>query len=201
MTEAIRWPAGGRYADAKDAAPGGLGFVEDLLNTSGLGKPALADLFSTVESAQAWLDASLRRLGHADPQAPVEPVVLDDRGLRRLRLLREQLRSMLASDQAPAQSAIEARTIVRLTPEGPALAPGGGGVETLRSYALIQLVAAAYRDTYKRLKVCANPRCRGAFYDRSKNCSRVWHDVAACGNAEHVRAYRARKRAEKSASN
>ncbi|MGW9032386.1 CGNR zinc finger domain-containing protein [Streptomyces sp. NPDC055722] len=195
-----RWPASIRYAEAEDAAPGGLGFVVDLLSTASHGKPPEPDLLSNVETAQAWLDASLKALRDADPQAPAEQVALDDRGLRRLRVLRDQLRRVLAGEAPTGQPAIVARTSVTVTAAGPAIAPGQGGVEALRTYALVQLLAASYRDTFKRVKVCANPRCQGAFYDRSKNCSRVWHDVAACGNVENVRAYRARKRAQKTAS-
>jgi predicted RNA-binding Zn ribbon-like protein len=45
------------------------------------------------------------------------------------------------------------------------------------------------------LKVCRNPRCRVAFYDRSRNNSGVWHDVRTCGNAANLRAHRERQRA------
>jgi predicted RNA-binding Zn ribbon-like protein len=43
--------------------------------------------------------------------------------------------------------------------------------------------------------VCRNPRCRVAFYDRSRNNSGVWHDVRTCGNAANLRAHRERQRA------
>jgi predicted RNA-binding Zn ribbon-like protein len=87
---------------------------------------------------------------------------------------------------------IETTATVSLDAGGARLHPRGNGVELLRSYVLVQLAATTYADTMRRLKVCANPRCRGAFYDRSKNCSRLWHDVTTCGNTQNVRAYRAR---------
>ena len=34
-----------------------------------------------------------------------------------------------------------------------------------------------------------------AFYDESRNSSRVWHDVKVCGNPVNARASRARRRA------
>ena len=34
-----------------------------------------------------------------------------------------------------------------------------------------------------------------AFYDRSRNNGRVWHDVHTCGNVANLRASRARRRA------
>jgi predicted RNA-binding Zn ribbon-like protein len=39
-----------------------------------------------------------------------------------------------------------------------------------------------------------------AFFDRSRNNSGVWHDVAACGNAINLRASRARRRARATGS-
>jgi len=54
--------------------------------------------------------------------------------------------------------------------------------------ALVMLVLAALFEgqqvgTGRRLKTCRNPRCRVAFYDRSRNASGVWHSVRVCGNA------------------
>ncbi|QYX75718.1 hypothetical protein [Streptomyces akebiae] len=57
------------------------------------------------------------------------------------------------------------------------LHPRGTGVELLRSYVLIQLAEATCADMRRRLKVCATPHRRGAFYARSKNCSRLSHPV------------------------
>jgi predicted RNA-binding Zn ribbon-like protein len=44
-----------------------------------------------------------------------------------------------------------------------------------------------------RVKVCARPTCRWAFFDASRNRSRHWCSMAGCGNAEKNRAYRARR--------
>jgi predicted RNA-binding Zn ribbon-like protein len=56
------------------------------------------------------------------------------------------------------------------------------------------------RPDNRRLKICRNPRCRVAFFDRSRNNSGVWRDVRTCGNAANLRAYRARQRAAGNAS-
>jgi hypothetical protein len=50
----------------------------------------------------------------------------------------------------------------------------------------------------RRLKTCRETFCRAAFYDRSRNNSRVWHDVHTSGNAVNLRAYRARQRVARS---
>lgn len=44
-----------------------------------------------------------------------------------------------------------------------------------------------------RVKLCANPLCRWAFYDESRNRSRRWCDSSECGNVMKARAFRARK--------
>lgn len=41
---------------------------------------------------------------------------------------------------------------------------------------------------------CSNVRCRWFFLDTSRNRSRRWCDMAACGNSAKVRAHRARQR-------
>ncbi|MEU1183907.1 CGNR zinc finger domain-containing protein [Streptomyces sp. NPDC005820] len=199
MTTAAHWPASARYQQVQDTAPGGLGFVQDLLNTASLGKPRKPDLLESVDTAGEWLTSSLAALGTLDPTAP-PPHPLDTRGLTRLRTLRDDLRTALATshtdEPTPTGTAppIRVTATISVDAEGARLEPRGTGAELLRSYVLIQLAAATYADTLRRLKVCANPRCRGAFYDRSKNCSRLWHDVTTCGNTQNVRAYRARQK-------
>jgi predicted RNA-binding Zn ribbon-like protein len=69
--------------------------------------------------------------------------------------------------------------------------------------ALVMLVLAALFEgqqagTRRRLKTCRNPRCRVAFYDRSRNASGVWHSVRICGNAINLRAHRERRRGQES---
>lgn len=201
MTAAVRWPASARYEDVQSNAPGGLGFVQDLLNTASLGKPRQPDLLDSVDVAQQWLDASFSVLGRIDPSAPPAPHELDTGGLRSIRSLRDDLRTVLSagagddSSAAAAVPSIETTAAVSVSAQGAQLRPRGDEAGLVCSYTLIQLAAASYAGTLRRLKVCANPRCRGAFYDRSKNSSRLWHDVSTCGNTQNVRAYRARLKA------
>lgn len=71
------------------------------------------------------------------------------------------------------------------------VSPGGAGV--LR--ALSTLLSLSYRATvdgeFPRFKACK--ACGFPFYDGSKNGSRIWCDMNACGTKEKMRAYRARK--------
>jgi predicted RNA-binding Zn ribbon-like protein len=46
-----------------------------------------------------------------------------------------------------------------------------------------------------RFRVCANPECRFAYYDETKNRSRRWCAQTICGNRSKGRAFRARRRA------
>jgi predicted RNA-binding Zn ribbon-like protein len=43
-----------------------------------------------------------------------------------------------------------------------------------------------------RLRACGNPSCRFLFIDRSRNHSRVWCEMAVCGNRMKVGRHRAR---------
>lgn len=193
MIPVATWPALTRYVDADESAPLSLGFVHDLLNTASLGKPRQPDLLESVEAAQAWLDTSLQTLRAVDDDAPPDGIPLDDKALRKLRDFRDELRTVLSSDSPRSATGLQATAQIALDATGVRIRPRGRGVDQIRSYALIRLAAANEQGTGRRLKICANDRCRGAFYDRSKNCSRVWHDVTTCGNLTNVRAYRARK--------
>jgi predicted RNA-binding Zn ribbon-like protein len=70
-------------------------------------------------------------------------------------------------------------------------APGITGALTV----LLARVAAAVADgTWSRVKACRSDTCEWAFYDRSRNHSAVWCEMAVCGNRTKVRAYRERAR-------
>jgi predicted RNA-binding Zn ribbon-like protein len=59
--------------------------------------------------------------------------------------------------------------------------------------ALLVPVANATRDgSWQRVKACRAPDCQWSFFDRSRNRSGVWCEMAVCGNRTKVRAYRAR---------
>lgn len=56
---------------------------------------------------------------------------------------------------------------------------------------LVPVVEGAPDRTWERVKACAETDCQWAFYDRSRNRSGRWCDMAVCGNRTKVRAYRA----------
>jgi predicted RNA-binding Zn ribbon-like protein len=61
-------------------------------------------------------------------------------------------------------------------------------------FELLLIVHRAQEDgTWERLKVCLNPECEWAFFDRSRNQQGSWCDMAVCGNRLKNRHLRARR--------
>jgi predicted RNA-binding Zn ribbon-like protein len=59
---------------------------------------------------------------------------------------------------------------------------------------IIETVAVNVADgSWARLKLCAAPDCRWAFYDTSRNAGGRWCRMEACGNRNKTRAYRRRQ--------
>jgi predicted RNA-binding Zn ribbon-like protein len=191
----MTWPATDRYE--LHAAPGGLAFVQDVLNTQPAGRPRKADLLGDLENAQQWLDGALASWS-ASNDAAQDRIVLQDRDLEPLRDLRADLHAVLATRADPGLAAAglgSATVTARMNPNGTVkLEPRAEGWRRVAAIVLIEAFLAQQQDTWRRLKVCRNERCRAAFYDRSRNTSAVWHDVRFCGNAINLRASRARRR-------
>jgi len=186
-------------------APGGLALVQDLLNTRALG-PHGTDLLGSVDEGRGWLREVL------DPPAldpSIDPDVVgreaadlswvDDLSGGDLRVLLD-LRSDLERLVSGAGTLDTDPTLIRTTMVVNAageliLHPAGRGPGWFISAVWVQVYLAQHAGTWRRLKLCRNPPCGSAFYDRSKNSSGVWHDVRVCGNAVNLRASRARRRA------
>jgi hypothetical protein len=74
-----------------------------------------------------------------------------------------------------------------------------GTADTVLASMLAAAMLAAVAEsvasgTWNRLKVCKDPDCRWAYYDQSRNRSRAWCSMAACGNRAKARAFRSRAR-------
>ncbi|MFI1968429.1 hypothetical protein BLA24_13870 [Streptomyces cinnamoneus] len=194
----MTWPATARYG--LEAAPGGLGLVQDLLNTVAAGAHRDLDLLADLGDAQRWADGAAAGWTAVTGQ-PVPRVVLDADGLEELRAFRGDLHEVTAGGQReeagpPALVLHCTAASLQLGEDGAVrLEPRGAGWRRLASLVLVAAFEAQLADTRRRLKTCRNPCCRVAFYDRSRNNSGVWHDVRTCGNAANLRAYRARQRA------
>src|SRR6478735_4069929 len=169
-------------------APGGLALVQDLLNTRQIGLHAF-DLLGNVEGARYWLLQALDPPPDQDHWARE----LSDRDLVNLRALRTDI-ERLVSGSASAAGPVARVRLVLGSDGGLSLEPGGHGFSQFAAEIWTQVFLAQQAGTWKRLKLCHNPPCASAFYDRSKNNSGVWHDVRMCGNAVNLRASRARRR-------
>jgi CGNR zinc finger/Putative stress-induced transcription regulator len=115
--------------------------------------------------------------------------------------VRDALRSAASANSGRGWSDVVGRTfgelplVVRLG-EGsrPELVSGGGGVKGALGRILADVVVAASRGSWPRLKICAAEDCRWAYYDHSKSRTGRWCAMETCGNRHKTRRYRRRKR-------
>ena len=177
-------------------APPPLLLVQAFVNTLDL--DLRTDVLAHADEARAWLaDAGLRD--------PGQPGFAAD--LRLAREVRESLRAMIArhtggppltdaglrpleqvTSQATPRLEVTAGGQVRLGPGVPAqrLADGLAGL-------LLTVRDAQADGSWDRLKLCGNPDCLWAFYDRSHSRRGAWCDMASCGNRLKNRTLRARR--------
>jgi predicted RNA-binding Zn ribbon-like protein len=181
-------------------APPPLLLVQAFVNTLDL--DLRTDVLAHADEARAWLaDAGLRDLGQPDPDFAAD--------LQLARDVRESLRAMIArntggkplteaelrplervTSQAELRLDITSDGQVRLGTMAPArrLADGLAG--------LLQTIRDTQADgSWGRLKLCGNPDCLWAFYDRSHSRRGAWCEMASCGNRHKNRNLRARRAA------
>lgn len=102
------------------------------------------------------------------------------------RRLRDELRAMAAGERYR----IDPIRIPLAASRDGGLAPAPTDVVEAVCAAVMTLTATG---DLARIKLCPADDCREAFYDRSRNRSRVWCDMADCGNLAKVRALRGRR--------
>jgi predicted RNA-binding Zn ribbon-like protein len=160
------------------------------------------DILAHADQARAWLaDAGLRvrDLDRPDPGFAAD--------LRLAREARESIRALIGrntgtepltpDDLAPLEQVLgQAQPRLEVTADGrarlgPAL-PAWSLADGLLG--LLLIVRDAQADgSWDRLKLCGNPDCRWAFYDRSHSRRGAWCDMASCGNRVKNRNLRARR--------
>ena len=184
------WSASHRYELA--SAPGGIGLVQDFLNTVGIQEYG-PDLLTDSAFAQAWATDAVGTWSRLRVDA--EPPALNDADLPKLRALRDTVAQMLAGQQPDGRGVGGVSTSFAVSGAGEVqLVPAGSGWRWLASALWGEILLSQQADTWRRLKQCHRHGCDSTFYDRSKNNSGVWHNVKTCGNAENLRASRARRR-------
>src|SRR5262249_25859366 len=73
-------------------------------------------------------------------------------------------------------------------------AQAGDLAADLSAAAIAALLPASARPNWPRFKACRGTDCRWVFIDGSRNTSRRWCDMAACGNRSKSESFRARHR-------
>ena len=157
----------------RETAAGDLGLVQAFVNSVDL-EPGVEEL-RDPNTLQAWLVAK----GLMGSDEPVH-----ETGYKRHAVAPGQVevpRSGVGALHHPAQ--------------GQDLA--AGHVEASGAVGAIgRLVAAMYAamqaEEWERLKLCGSGTCRWAFYDRSRNQSSRWCNMASCGNREKARRFRSK---------
>jgi predicted RNA-binding Zn ribbon-like protein len=76
----------------------------------------------------------------------------------------------------------------------PELVGGEGGVKGALGVILADVVVAAAKGTWARMKICAAGDCRWAYYDHSRSRTGRWCAMETCGNRHKTRRYRRRRR-------
>lgn len=180
---------------SSEIPPHGLQLVLDFVNT--LDVETQADALSFPERLTAWLeehdliDAAAPRIGVAEHRQAIK--------LREA--LRQALRAHTRGEPEPRAAGATLERVAEAGRLSVAFPPGGGvavvprqpGFAGVLARLLVPVAEAAIDGTWTRAKACAEDECEAAFYDRSRNRSGRWCDMAICGNRTKVRAYRSKK--------
>ncbi len=146
-----------------------------------------SDELRAPESAARWLAARGYVLGG------------DASALPRLREEREVLRGFLSA-RADSETLARFNEVAQRHVAGARIGADGnlellplGGAADMAGAATVALLTWGSGSEGARLKVCAAPECRWAYYDTSRSRSRSWCDMNVCGVRHKMREYRARK--------
>jgi predicted RNA-binding Zn ribbon-like protein len=174
--------------------PHDLQLVIDFVNT--LNVETGEDRMGTPAQLAEWMrDAGLLGAGEPAPDASAAAETLE---------LREALRDILhahthrtaddAAGRLLEQVADRGRLSVCFEPDGSIrVAPRAAGYPGVLARLLVPVAHAAMDGTWARMKACDADDCLDAFYDRSRNHSGRWCDMAVCGNRTKVRTYRTKR--------
>jgi predicted RNA-binding Zn ribbon-like protein len=151
------------------------------------------DEFADPHTAAAWWP----ELG-ATPVRPGRPGPVGSGDLEKLRTLRALIRCLALRnngiDTDVDTTALDGLTLHPHLAGNPTLraAQADGLAADLCAAAIAALLRASARASWPRFKACRGTDCRWVFIDHSRNTSRRWCDMAACGNRAKNETFRAR---------
>lgn len=162
------------------------------------------DEFLVWAQAAGLVDsATHRRLGAAASRRPAAARKV----VREAIALREAMAAVLVKSDRKSLAALNAalaatRFSYRLEPaaDGRLHAVASGDVDALRAplaalaHEIVEFLAS---DRLARIGHCADHRCGWFFVDTSRNRTRLWCDMADCGNNAKARAFYRRKRSSR----
>ncbi|MEV0462782.1 CGNR zinc finger domain-containing protein [Nocardia tengchongensis] len=161
----------------------------DLLNTRWIAASGRQDLLTDVAGARRWLADN-------DLDLPADAATLSA-----LMTAREAILRAVKGETADDLNAVLEHGRIRrtLTPDGPATLPEVGDPAWLPGWLAADNLLHLLASSPDRIKKCAHPQCILWFLDTSKNGTRRWHSMAACGNrAKATRHYAKKTQAEHS---
>ena len=183
-----------RQAEAK-AAPTPLVALQGFANT--IDVETGVDLLATSAGLAEWLKASGLVRG---------PVKVSEGELERARSMRAAIRDLMRANSAGGEDRTAAAELGRHATDHPAPLTSGEAdpigldlspatrVDDVLAQLLGIVFQAGIAGEWPRLKLCLNPDCEWAFYDRSRNRGGSWCRIGLCGNRLKNRRYRTRLR-------
>ena len=180
----------------------------DFLNTLHPGHGRTDEQHQRDEHLAEPADASAWFLGHglihSDTAARLTPA--DLRHVRDVRAALREVVDAVVEERRPRADAVALvnRTLekgqpARLELDGTSIRVGHRHAGRPADDALAQIASPIVDELATgrpdRFRVCANDRCRWAFYDVSPTGRRRWCDMRSCGNAAKAARHRARVRA------
>jgi predicted RNA-binding Zn ribbon-like protein len=177
----------------------------DFLNTLHPGHGRTDEQHQRDEHLAKPADAAVWLLEHelVHPDAGIALLDTDHARIRRVRSALREIVDSVVEGRPPDADAVhlvnavlEQRRPTRIELDGTALRIGHRHAETPVDDALALIAEAIIEELAtgrpERLRVCANDRCRWAFFDSSPTGRRRWCDMRSCGNQAKAARYRAR---------
>jgi predicted RNA-binding Zn ribbon-like protein len=171
-------------------APDRLRVVQAFINTATSGREDLA----SPDCLREWLaDHDLIEADAAVSAADLRQAISVRQALTRLAIARQESRTDTDAVEMLNRAARSAQMSVSFGARGRALIePLAPAVDGALGKIIAIVVDAMAEGTWDRFKICRDPGCSWAFYDRSKNHSGTWCDITSCGNLAKARTFRAR---------